>query len=219
MLTRAQKAEALAILASSYPNAKPALDFTSPFELLVATILSAQCTDVMVNQCTKELFPVANTPAQMAAMTEEELFPYIKRCGFYRMKGQHILETSRILMAKFGGEVHCLIGDALVAEEAKKLGITRSMVAMRTFGAKLNGSVVAIGNAPTALFEVLRLMREEGVRPACIIGIPVGFVGAAESKEALIEQSPVPYITVRGTKGGSPIAASVVNAIQYLKGR
>ena len=126
---------------------------------------------------------------------------------------------NRRQLAKFGGEVHCLIGDETVAAEAKKLGITRSMVAMRTFGAKLNGSVVAIGNAPTALFEVLRLMREEGVRPACIIGIPVGFVGAAESKEALIEQSPVPYITVRGTKGGSPIAASVVNAIQYLKGR
>ena len=71
MLTRAQKTEALAILASTYPDAKPALDFASPFELLVATILSAQCTDVMVNLCTRELFPVANTPAQMAAMSEE----------------------------------------------------------------------------------------------------------------------------------------------------
>ena len=105
MLTRAQKTEALAILAATYPGAKPALDFTSPFELLVATILSAQCTDVMVNQCTKELFPVANTPAQMAAMTEEELFPYIKRCGFFNTKGRHILETARILMAQYGGEV------------------------------------------------------------------------------------------------------------------
>lgn len=105
MLTRSQKTEALAILAQTYPNAKPALEFTSPFELLVATILSAQCTDVMVNLCTRELFPVANTPAQMAAMSEEELYPYIKRCGFYRMKGQHILETSRILMAQYGGEV------------------------------------------------------------------------------------------------------------------
>ena len=105
MLTRAQKTEALTILAQTYPNAKPALEFTSPFELLVATILSAQCTDVMVNLCTRELFPVANTPAQMAAMSEEELYTYIKRCGFYRMKGQHILETSRILMAQYGGEV------------------------------------------------------------------------------------------------------------------
>ena len=105
MLTKAQKSEALAILHATYPNAKPALDFHSPFELLVATILSAQSTDVMVNKCTAELFPVANTPAQMAAMSEEELYPYIKRCGFYRMKGQHILETSRILMAQYGGEV------------------------------------------------------------------------------------------------------------------
>ena len=105
MLTKAQKAEALAILRETYPNAKPALDFTSPFELLVATILSAQSTDVMVNKCTQELFPVANTPEQIAAMTEEELFPYIKRCGFYNTKGRHILETARILVAQYGGDV------------------------------------------------------------------------------------------------------------------
>jgi len=105
MLTRAEKMEALALLAATYPNAKPALEFSSPFELLVATILSAQCTDVMVNQCTRVLFPVANAPEQFAAMTEEALFPYIKSCGFYRMKGKHILETARILVAQYGGEV------------------------------------------------------------------------------------------------------------------
>jgi endonuclease-3 len=105
MLTRAQKTEALCILAQTYPNAKPALDFTSPFELLVATILSAQSTDVMVNKCTAELFPVANTAQAIAAMTEEELFPYIKRCGFFNTKGRHILETARILVAQYGGEV------------------------------------------------------------------------------------------------------------------
>ncbi len=105
MLSAAQKKEALEILRRTYPNAKPALHFSSPFELLVATILSAQSTDVMVNRCTAELFPVANTPAQIAAMTEEELFPYIKRCGFYNTKGRHILETARILETKFGGQV------------------------------------------------------------------------------------------------------------------
>ncbi|MEA5048207.1 MAG: endonuclease III [Eubacteriales bacterium] len=105
MLDSSRKTEALALLAAAYPNAKPALEFRSPFELLVATILSAQCTDVMVNRCTRALFPVANTPAQFAAMTEEELYPYIKSCGFYRMKGQHILETSRILVTQYGGEV------------------------------------------------------------------------------------------------------------------
>ena len=105
MLTKAQKAEALSILAQTYPNAKPALEFHTPFELLVATILSAQSTDVMVNLCTRELFPVANTPEQIAAMTEEQLFPYIKRCGFFNTKGRHILETARILVTKYCGEV------------------------------------------------------------------------------------------------------------------
>ncbi|MDP3446794.1 MAG: endonuclease III [Eubacteriales bacterium] len=105
MLTKAQKDEALAILHATHPNAKPALDFSSPFELLVATILSAQSTDVMVNKCTAELFPVANTPEQIAAMSEEALFPYIKRCGFFNTKGRHILETARILVTEFDSEV------------------------------------------------------------------------------------------------------------------
>ena len=118
-------------------------------------------------------------------------------------------------LASFGGEVHCLVADPDVAVEAKKLGITRSMVAMRRFGKDLNGSIVAIGNAPTALFEVLRMVREEGIRPACIVGIPVGFVGAAESKAELAENGIVPYITVEGTKGGSPIAAAAINALMY----
>ena len=119
-------------------------------------------------------------------------------------------------LASFGGEVHCLVADADVAVRAKELGITRSMVAMRQFGKALDGSIVAIGNAPTALFEVLRMVREEGIRPACIVGIPVGFVGAAESKAELAENGIVSYITVEGTKGGSPIAAAAVNALMYL---
>lgn len=119
-------------------------------------------------------------------------------------------------LASFGGEVHCLVADADVAVRAKELGITRSMVAMRQFGKALDGSIVAIGNAPTALFEVLRMVREERIRPACIVGIPVGFVGAAESKAELTENGIVPYITVEGTKGGSPIAAAAVNALMYL---
>lgn len=119
-------------------------------------------------------------------------------------------------LAQFGGEVHCLVADPEIASQAKAEGITRSMAAMRRFGESLTGSIIAIGNAPTALFEVLRLVEEEGVRPACIIGIPVGFVGAADSKEALAGQQTIPYITVEGTKGGSPIAAAAVNAIMYI---
>ena len=119
-------------------------------------------------------------------------------------------------LASFGGTVHCLVADPDVVARAKAEGITRSMVAMRTFGKDMDGSIVAIGNAPTALFEVLRLVREEGIRPACIVGIPVGFVGAAESKAELAANDIVPYITVEGSKGGSPIAAAAVNALMYM---
>ena len=119
-------------------------------------------------------------------------------------------------LASFGGTVHCLVADPDVAARAKAEGITRSMVAMRTFGKDMDGSIVAIGNAPTALFEILRLVREEGIRPACIVGIPVGFVGAAESKAELAANDIVPYITVEGSKGGSPIAAAAVNALMYM---
>ncbi len=119
-------------------------------------------------------------------------------------------------LAEYGGAVHCLIGNEQVAVTAKELGITRSMVAMRTFGEKLHDSIVAIGNAPTALFELLTMMKETSISPALIIGVPVGFVGAAESKDLLAETSPVPYITVRGNKGGSPIAAATTNALLYM---
>lgn len=119
-------------------------------------------------------------------------------------------------LAALGGKVHCLIADPSIAAVAKAEGITRSMAAMRHFGKDLNDNIVAIGNAPTALFEVLRLIKEEGIIPKCIVGIPVGFVGAADSKEALANNGLVPFITVTGTKGGSPIAAAAVNAMMYL---
>lgn len=117
---------------------------------------------------------------------------------------------------RYGGKIECRVADPEIAEMAKRERITRSMAAMRTFGKALEGSIVAIGNAPTALFEVLRLAEEEKILPAVVIGIPVGFVGAADSKKLLAENTLVPYVTVEGTKGGSPIAASVVNAIMYL---
>ncbi|MBO4400973.1 MAG: precorrin-8X methylmutase [Selenomonadaceae bacterium] len=119
-------------------------------------------------------------------------------------------------LAKFGGEVFCKVADAEVREIAQREGITRSMAAMRSFGENLNGGIVAIGNAPTALFEVLRLVREENISPAVIIGVPVGFVGAADSKAELAAQEKIPYVTVSGTKGGSSIAVAAVNAILYI---
>jgi precorrin-8X/cobalt-precorrin-8 methylmutase len=125
---------------------------------------------------------------------------------------------SKKTLAQYGGQVQCLIADPAVATLAKEEGITRSMAAFRTFGHKLDGAVVAVGNAPTALFELFRLMEEENVRPAVVIGVPVGFVGAAESKDLLQEKSNAPYITVLGNKGGSPIAASILNALLYMMG-
>lgn len=119
-------------------------------------------------------------------------------------------------LAKHGGAVHCLIADPGIAAAAKEQGITRSMAAMREFREQLNGAIVAIGNAPTALFEVLNIIQQTNIRPALIIGVPVGFVGAAESKDLLHETAPVPYITVLGNKGGSPIAAAITNALIYL---
>ena len=105
MLSEEKRAQALKILHDTYPDARPALDFTSPFELLVATMLSAQCTDKQVNKCTAVLFPKYNTAQAFAALDFETLEPYIKSCGFYRMKGIHILEMSRILVERYGGEV------------------------------------------------------------------------------------------------------------------
>jgi len=117
---------------------------------------------------------------------------------------------------KFGGEIFCKVSDVDVREFAKREGITRSMAAIRLFGKRLNGEIIAIGNAPTALFEVLRLVREENIRPAVIIGVPVGFVGAAEAKAELAAQNEIPFITVMGSKGGSSIAVAAVNAILYI---
>lgn len=105
MLAAKERLEALTILEKTYPDAKCALDFGSPFELLVATMLSAQCTDRQVNKTTPALFRRADTPEKMASLSFEELCDLIRSCGFYRMKAQHILETSRALQAQYGGEV------------------------------------------------------------------------------------------------------------------
>jgi endonuclease III len=104
-VTKAIKAEQLRILKETYPNAKPALHFNSPFELLIAVILSAQCTDVRVNIVTERLFLKANTPEAIAALSQEELETDIHDCGFFRMKAKHILETCDIILQQYGGEV------------------------------------------------------------------------------------------------------------------
>ena len=110
--------------------------------------------------------------------------------------------------------VLCTLHDEAVRERAQDQGTTRSAAAVGLWPDALGGAVVAIGNAPTALFRLLELMAEGAGPPALILGFPVGFVGAAESKEALIENSGgVPFITLRGRRGGSAMAAAAVNAL------
>lgn len=117
----------------------------------------------------------------------------------------------------FGCTVSCHVADADVAELAKREGITRSIAAMRKAAANPANRIFVIGNAPTALFELLRLTAEGTLRPALIIGLPVGFVGAEESKNALAtETHDIPFITNIGRKGGSNVAAAVVNALAIL---
>jgi precorrin-8X/cobalt-precorrin-8 methylmutase len=111
-------------------------------------------------------------------------------------------------------EVICTLRDPRVPEFAAKLGTTRSAAALEFWRDKLAGAIVAIGNAPTALFRLLEMLDEGAPKPAAILGIPVGFVGAAEAKEALAANPRgVPYLIVRGRIGGSAITAAAVNAL------
>ena len=109
-------------------------------------------------------------------------------------------------------DVVCTLGDASVPALAARLATTRSAAALDLWGPTLAGAVVAIGNAPTALFRLLELLEAGAPKPAAIIGMPVGFVGAAESKEALLASN-LPAIVVRGRKGGSAMTAATVNAL------
>ena len=111
-------------------------------------------------------------------------------------------------------DVICMLNDPRVRPLANEIGNTRSAAQVDLWGARLEGAVVAIGNAPTALFRLLETMAAGGPKPAVILGFPVGFVGAAESKESLIsDSSSVPFIAVRGRRGGSAMAAAAVNAL------
>ncbi|NDL60312.1 precorrin-8X methylmutase [Phytoactinopolyspora mesophila] len=112
-----------------------------------------------------------------------------------------------------GNEVICTLDDPQVPSLAAELGTTRSAAALDLWRDRLPGSVVAIGNAPTALFRLFELLDEGVGAPAAIIGVPVGFVGAVESKEELAKRAPAPYLTVHGRRGGSAIATAAVNAI------
>ena len=122
----------------------------------------------------------------------------------------HGITRSRLPNAN---NVVCTLDDPETARLAKELGNTRSAAALELWRPHLEGAVVAIGNAPTSLFRLLEMLDEGAPKPAAIIGVPVGFVGAAESKEALAMQTRVPFLVVRGRRGGSAMAVAAVNAL------
>jgi len=114
-------------------------------------------------------------------------------------------------------EVICTLDDPATARLAQELGTTRTAAAMELWRPRLAGAVVAIGNAPTALFRLLEMLDEGAPHPAAVIGMPVGFIGAAESKDALMADGRLPSIIVRGRKGGSAMTAAAINALASEK--
>ncbi|MEK7578567.1 MAG: precorrin-8X methylmutase [Patescibacteria group bacterium] len=116
------------------------------------------------------------------------------------------------LLAQFGGKVVCLLNDRDIVRRSSRLKLTRAMLAMRKSARFMKGGIVAIGNAPTALFELCKLAQESNIRPALVVGVPVGFVGAVEAKKKLRTLN-IPFITNKSRKGGSAVAAAIVNAL------
>jgi len=115
----------------------------------------------------------------------------------------------------FGNDLICNISDPVLMESAKKAGKTRAQMSMRVAEKEIDGGIVVVGNAPTALLEVMEMFREGLVKPALVVGIPVGFVSAVESKDELSKTN-IPFITNVGRKGGSPCASAIINALYKL---
>jgi len=116
---------------------------------------------------------------------------------------------------EFGNNIICKISDPQIIKQAKRENKTRSQMSMRMVSSEIDGGIVVIGNAPTALLEVIQMVKEKIVKPELVIGMPVGFISAAESKEQL-SKIDISFITNRGRKGGSPSAAAIVNALYKL---
>ena len=135
----------LSELQKLYPDARPALEYKSPYELLVAVILSAQCTDERVNKVTEVLFREHNTPQTMLALSQEELEKYIYSCGFYHNKAAHILSASRDIVEKFGGEVPS------AHEDLKKLAGVGQKTANVVYAVAFGGDAIAVD---TQVFRV-----------------------------------------------------------------
>ena len=138
VMKKIDKQTVISELATLYPDAKPALKYTTPYELLVAVVLSAQCTDERVNIVTAKLFEKYNTPEAMVTLSQKELEKYIFSCGFYRMKAEHILSASRDILEKFGGEVPGTI------EELMSLAGVGKKTANVIYSVAFGGAAIAV---------------------------------------------------------------------------
>ncbi len=165
-----------------------------------------------------------HTSADFEYMKTVRFHPKAIRSGIAAIRsGKAIVTDTQMALAgirktdagNFGITLHCLMNDPSVKQTAESQGITRAHAAADAAALLMNGGICVIGNAPTALLRLMELLRVGKTKPALIIGFPVGFVNAAESKAVLIE-SDYPYISNMGRKGGSNIAASVVNALLIL---
>ncbi len=146
------------------------------------------------------------------------------RCGLKSLKNSSniVVDVNGVIggfnkenLKEFGNKVICNISDPNIATHAKKFNMTRAQTSMRVASSEMNDGVVVIGNAPTALVEVIQMIKEKVTQPALVIGVPVGFVCAVESKNDL-QTLQTPYITNMGRKGGSPCASAIVNALFKL---
>lgn len=136
-------------------------------------------------------------------------------CKIYCDTNMIVNGASKMVLSKFNCEAYCLVADNEVAKEAKERGVTRSIVGMEKAAKDPSTKIFLIGNAPTALYQLKEMIeRNEIEKPALVVGVPVGFVGAAESKE-VFKSLGVPYITINGRKGGSTVAVSILHGILY----
>ena len=136
-------------------------------------------------------------------------------CKIYCDTNMIVNGASKMVLSKFNCEAYCLVADSEVAKEAKERGVTRTIVGMEKAAKDPSTKIFLIGNAPTALYQLKEMIeRNEIERPALVVGVPVGFVGAAESKEAF-KSLGIPYITINGRKGGSTVAVSILHGILY----
>jgi precorrin-8X/cobalt-precorrin-8 methylmutase len=165
-----------------------------------------------------------HTTADPEYLTTARVHPRAIAAGVAALQqGRPLATDTRMLLAgistgrlgRLGVTAFCLMDDPEVATEAARRGTTRAEVAMERSLPGLAGGIVAIGNAPTALLRLLELLAAGAPPPALVVGVPVGFVNAAESKDALARQD-CPYITALGPKGGSAVAASIINALAIM---